>query len=92
MHWDVVEVRPEPDFTLFVRFADGLTGHVHFTPDYFHGVFEHLRDPDLFALVFVDHGAVAWPGDVDLAPDALYEEIRLNRELVLSGEPQKTPA
>lgn len=26
MHWDVVEVKPEADYCLFVRFKDGLSG------------------------------------------------------------------
>ena len=28
MYWDVVEVKPEPDYGLFVRFKDGLAGRV----------------------------------------------------------------
>jgi len=92
MNWDLVEVRVEPDWRLYVRFADGLTGHVRFTPDFFTGVFERLRDPDQFAQVFVDHGAVAWPGEIDLAPDAMYEQIRLHGECVLTGELEEAPA
>ena len=92
MRWDVVEVRPEPGWTLFVRFADGLAGYVRFTPDYFTGIFERLGDPEQFAQVFVDQGAVAWPGEIDLAPDAMYEQIRLRGEWVLSGELQEAPA
>jgi hypothetical protein len=34
-----------------------------------------LNDPTNFRQVFVDHGAVAWPGQIDLAPDAMYQEI-----------------
>jgi len=86
MHWDVIEVKPEPGWTLLVRFADGLTGRVRFAPDYFTGVFESLRDPDCFERVFVDHGAVAWPGDIDLAPDAMYQEIRSRGEWLLTSE------
>lgn len=86
MHWDVVEVRPEPNWRLFVRFADGLSGRVRFTPDYFTGVFASLRDARFFEQVFVDHGAVAWPGDIDLAPDAMYEEIRNQGEWLLASE------
>jgi hypothetical protein len=40
------------------------------------GVFEILRDPVLFAQAGIDHGAVTWPGELDLAPDAMYDEIR----------------
>jgi hypothetical protein len=92
MRWDVVEVRAEPGLRLFVRFADGLSGHVRFTPDYFTGVLERLRDPAQFAQVFLDQGAVAWPGGIDLAPDAMYEQIRANGEWVLTGELQEAPA
>jgi hypothetical protein len=38
-----------------------------------------LRDPEFFKRVFLDHGAVAWPGDIDLAPDAMYEAIQAAR-------------
>jgi hypothetical protein len=34
-----------------------------------------LRDVRLFEQAFIDNGAVAWPGDIDLAPDAMYAEI-----------------
>ena len=92
MHWDVVEVKPEPGFCLSIRFADGLTGRVRFTAGYFTGVFAPLRDPDVFERVFVDHGAVAWPGDIDLAPDAMYQEIKHRGEWLLTPEFQNVPA
>jgi hypothetical protein len=85
MNWDVVEVKPEPEWVLFVCFADGLAGRVRFQPSCFHGVFAPLRDPAAFRRVYIDHGAVAWPGDVDLAPDAMYREIRANGEWLLDS-------
>ena len=41
------------------------------------GVFAPLREPSEFAKVRVDRafGAVVWPGDVDLDPDALYARL-----------------
>lgn len=87
MYWDVKDVRVEPDWTLFVRFSDGLCGRVRFLPGFFTGVFEALRDPSRFAQAFVDHGAVAWPGDLDLAPDAMYSQIKTGQNYVLTGEP-----
>jgi hypothetical protein len=41
------------------------------------------RLPPRARLLFVDHGAVAWPGDIDLAPDAMYAEIKRNGAWVL---------
>jgi hypothetical protein len=34
------------------------------------------RDPVLFAQAYVEYGAVIWPGEIDLAPDAMYDEIK----------------
>jgi hypothetical protein len=76
MYWDVVEVRSEAGSSLWVRFADGLSGRFQLRPTDLTGVLARLRDPEFFKQVFVDHGAVAWPGEIDLAPDAMYEAIR----------------
>jgi hypothetical protein len=76
MYWDVVEVKPEPHHRLFVRFKDGLSGFVQFRAEEMTGALAPLRDVGLFDQVFIDCGAVAWPGEIDLAPDAMYAEVR----------------
>ena len=75
MHWDIVEVRPEAGFSLWVRFADGVRGQLQLNPEDLTGVLAPLRDPEFFKGVFLEHGAVAWPGEIDLAPDAMYHAI-----------------
>ena len=72
------------DLTLSVRFQDGVDGVVRFDPHSLTGVFERLRDKDFFRKVFVDHGAVAWPEDIDLAPDAMHRAIAESGEFVVS--------
>ena len=80
MYWDVVEVNPEPDCCLFVRFQDGLSGRVRFRPEELTGALAPLREPQFFNRVFIDHGAVAWPGDIDMAPDAMYRQVSSDTE------------
>ena len=46
------------------------------------GVFV-AADPDVFSQTFVLYGAVTWPGELDLAPDAMYDEIKANGEWIL---------
>ena len=75
MHWDVVEVKPEAHYRLFVRFKDGAAGRVQLRPEELTGALAPLRDEQFFEQVFIDYGAVAWPGDIDLAPDAMYAQI-----------------
>jgi hypothetical protein len=68
---------------LRVAFADGLTGTVdmsHMVQSPKAGVFAALADPSLFAQVTLEYGAVTWPGELDLAPDAMYSAIQKHRE------------
>ena len=83
IEWNVVEVKVGLDRQLNVRFADGTSGAVHFDDAFFTGVFEVLKDDALFRRAYVAHGAVTWPGELDLAPDAMYDEIKRNGIWVL---------
>jgi hypothetical protein len=62
---------------LHLTFADGLEGEVDLTGHLWGPVFDRVRTPDGFAEVFVDEfGTIAWPGEVDLAPDSLYVRVK----------------
>ncbi len=84
--WRVYEVRPVDSYRLYVKFMDESEGFVDLseliTSDKA-GVFTALRDPHLFKSVYLDHGAVTWPGNLDLAPDAMYEVIKDKGEWVV---------
>lgn len=83
MYWDVVEVKALKHLTLSVSFSDGLQGTVCFKPSHLTGVFAALKDEKYFNQVFVAHGAVTWPGEIDLAPDAMHAEIKKNKCWIL---------
>ncbi|SOD39818.1 DUF2442 domain-containing protein [Nitrosovibrio sp. Nv4] len=79
--WRVKAVEALDGYRLHVRFIDGLEGEVNMgdrirSPRA--GVFAVLADRDVFAQVFLELGAVTWPGEIDLAPDAMYDEIKKN--------------
>ena len=77
--WEVVAVRALPNFQLDVEFADGLRGRFDYS-DLIHGkdagIFIPLRDVNFFNRVGVEDGAVTWPGEIDLAPDAMYDRLK----------------
>ncbi len=80
--WRVTEVEALPEFRLRVVFADGLAGLVDLSRMVHSpkaGVFAALADPNLFAQVRLEFGTVAWPNELDLAPDAMYDAIREHR-------------
>jgi len=82
MYWDVVEVKPEPDYCLFVRFRDGAAGRLRLQQRQLTGALAPLLDVRFFEQVFVNDGAVAWPGEIDLAPDAMYAQVAANSSVL----------
>ena len=86
--WNVAAVEALPNFCLRVRFNDGLEGTADLntflhSPDA--GVFSALAKPERFATVTIEMGAVTWPRvlttwpwSLDLAPDAMHDEIARN--------------
>lgn len=79
MPWRVAEVTAPDGFRLRVRFPDGMEGTVDLSglvhSDHA-GAFFVLSDTETFSKVSVEHGAVVWPGEIDLASDAMYRAIR----------------
>ena len=41
------------------------------------------KDPAFFCRAYLDSGVVTWPGDIDIAPDAMYREIKQHGQWVL---------
>lgn len=76
----LVSVEAQADYKLSLVFDDGTKGTVSVADRLFGPVFEPLRDPEFFAEVRVDeYGAVCWPNDADLDPDALYRQVTQER-------------
>lgn len=77
--WRVREVRAEDNYCIHVRFLDGTEGKVDMSAlinSSEAGVFASLQNPLIFEQVFVEYGVVCWPGEIDLAPDAMYAAIK----------------
>ena len=83
MQWTVVAVEPKSPLSVAVRFFDGTEGTVRFEPSHLEGVFAPLKNPAIFNQARVEYGTVTWPGEIDLAPDAMYREIRRTGEWIL---------
>lgn len=84
MECDVVNVEAIEHLRLRVQFRDGLSGEVVFRENHLTGVFEPLKDSKFFAHVTCGNGYVEWPGEIDLAPDAMHEAVRESGVWVLA--------
>lgn len=81
--WDVVDAQVIEPGCFRVRFSDGLGGVVRFAPSAYRGVFSKLRDQAEFNKLFVDSYFVSWPGELDLASDAMHSHIKQSGEWLL---------
>jgi len=73
----VTELRAERNYTLWLRFDDGLEGHVYLGDLIATQTFGALSDEEKFNRAAIDpvSNAVTWEGDITLDPDALYRDV-----------------
>jgi len=77
--WRIAHLEVLSGFRLHVRFNDGTEGTVElagFLNSASAGVFAALRNEGLFRQARLELGAVVWPDNLDLAPDAMHREIK----------------
>lgn len=70
---DVVKVDAKPNYTLHLEFENGEKRVFDMTPLMDKKPFAQLKESLLFARAFVDYGTVVWPGNIDIAPETLYD-------------------
>ena len=71
-----VEVKPRPNYRLWLRYDDGAEGEVDLSDLADRGVFSTWTDSNAFAAVRVGPlGAIEWGADINLCPDALSMQL-----------------
>ena len=71
----VTAVHVQPPYTLALTFADGAHGSINLEPELYGEVFLPLRDPAVFAKVYIEGPTVAWPNGADFSPEWLHEQV-----------------
>jgi hypothetical protein len=87
----VTKVVAREDFSLLIWFDTGEIKAFDMRPYLSKGVFRRLQDIALFKQAFVAADTVCWPGDLDIAPETLYDlsqPTEANQSLAVS-EPSK---
>jgi Protein of unknown function (DUF2442) len=70
---DVVNVQVKPNYQLELEFENGECRLFDMTPYLEKKPFNRLKESGLFACAFIDYGTVVWPGNIDIAPETLYD-------------------
>jgi hypothetical protein len=72
----ITQAKPLSGFRLQLHFDSGDTGVVDLSSLSGRGVFVAWQTPGVFEHVAItEDGAVEWPGEIDLCPDALYLQM-----------------
>lgn len=70
---DVVSVVAEKDYTLLLVFENGAQRRFDMKPLLDKKPFSRLKDSPLFLKATVAYGTVVWPGNIDIAPETLWD-------------------
>jgi len=74
---DVVEVHVEKDYVLRIVFENGEMRLFDMMPFLNNKPFDRLKNISWFNCVKVEYGTLLWPGNIDIAPETLYEQSKL---------------
>jgi hypothetical protein len=79
MFLHVIEAKYIRDYVIWLRFNDGAEGEIDLERELEGEVFGPLRNQRLFRQFHVDPelGTIVWDNGADLAPEFLYENMRV---------------
>jgi hypothetical protein len=87
--WRLKKVKPLPNYELEVEFNDGTHGFVEMIKLIMGaraGVFAALKNIKIFNQAHLEYGVLTWPGEIDLAPDAMHDAIQQKGRWVLQSK------
>jgi hypothetical protein len=75
----VTNVKPAENYTLKITFSSGETRLFDVKPYLEKGAFTELKDESIFNSVKPFLGSIQWSNGLDLCPDTLYLESRIEK-------------
>lgn len=81
----ITECRAESNYTLWLRFDDGLEGSVYLGELVRSLSYQALSDAAMFSRVAIDpvSNTVTWEGGINLDPEVLYRDLASKAEAAL---------
>jgi len=75
----VIEAKYLYDYAIWLRFNDGIEGEIDLSKELEGEIFGPLKDLQKFKSFKIDPilGTIVWENGADLAPEFLYENVRI---------------
>ena len=83
MYPAVKEVIPGDNYILSVVFDNGEYGHLDMKPILNFGVFQQIKDYEVFRRVRVTFDTIEWGCGVDLDPEFVYKKCKASNPLII---------
>lgn len=79
MSYRLLDARHVAEFTLWLRFSDGVEGEIDLRRELYGPVFEPLKNLDVFKAFTVhpELHTLVWPNGADFAPEFLHDNVRV---------------
>jgi hypothetical protein len=71
---DVIDVHPKADFKLDLTYANGEQRRFDMKPLLSIKPWIRIANPQIFEQARAEYGTVVWPGEIDIAPETLYDD------------------
>ena len=71
----VQEVKYIADYTISIKFDDGISGTIQLKDLVQKGIFKVLQDKNLFAKVYTNGYSIAWSNELEIDATTIYSEL-----------------
>jgi hypothetical protein len=70
----IIAVKTQPDYQLELKFENGELRRFDMRPLLEMKPWNRIASKQLFEHAKVEYGTVVWPGEIDIAPETLYDD------------------
>ena len=71
----VQEVKYLSDYTISIKFEDGVSGTIQLNDLVEKGIFKVLQDKSLFAKVYTNGYSIAWSNELEIDATTIYSDL-----------------
>ena len=76
MKYQIVEAKYINNYTIWLKFKDGLEGTIDLSNEFDGPIFEPLKNINYFKSFIIEGSTISWDNGADFAPEYLYQIVK----------------